>query len=125
MWRPGEKREGRKLLSKCVVVHTGAEGEACARNLGNPPEASECGMAAGHHTAAEIIHDGRADLRGRVDGVGVREGAEQRVALCAVITGDGAAGGVGVEGSGTVSGGHEGVPEFLLTWGGQGTFHGR
>ena len=82
-------------------------------------------MAAGHHSAAEIIHYGRADLRGCVDRVGVREGAEERIAFCAVITGDGAPGGIGVEGGGAVSGGHEGVPEFLLTRRWHGAFHGR
>ena len=82
-------------------------------------------MGAGHHAAADIIQHGRADLRGRVDRVGVREGAEQRVAFRAVISGDGAAGGVGVESGGAVTDGHEGVPEFLLARRGHRTFHGR
>ncbi len=82
-------------------------------------------MAAGHHAAADVIHHGRADLRGRVDGVGVRERAEQRVAFRAVIAGDGAASGVGVESRGAVTDGHKGVPEFMLTRRGHGTFHGR
>jgi len=82
-------------------------------------------VAAGHHAAADVIHYGWADLRGRVDRVGVGEGTKQGVAFRAVVTGDGAAGRVGVEGSGAVSDGHEGVPEFLLTRRGQGTFHSR
>jgi len=106
-------------------MHTGAEGEARAGDLRNPPKATKRWMAAGHHAAANIIHYGWADLRGRVDRVGVGEGTEQRIAFRAVVAGDGAAGGVGVEGSGAVSDGHEGVPEFLLTRRGQGTFHGR
>jgi len=86
MRRPDERREGRTLLSKCVVVHTGAEREACASDLGNPPEFTKRGMGAGHHAASDIIHHGRADLRGGVHGVGVSEGAEQRVAFGAVVS---------------------------------------
>src|ERR1700719_3319093 len=125
MGRPDGWREGRKLLSKRVVVDTSAEGEACAGDLGNPPEATERGMAAGHHAAADIIHDGWAYFRGGGGGAGVREGTEQRVAFRAVVAGDGAAGGVGVESGGAVADGHEGVPEFLLTRRGQRAFHDR
>jgi len=123
--RPDERREGRKLLGKCVVVHTGAEGEARASDLRNPPEAAERWVGAGHHAAADVIQHGRADLRGRVDRVGVRERAEQRIAFRAVISGDGAASGVGVESCGAVADGHKGVPELLLARRGHGTFHGR
>ena len=125
MRRPDEWREGRKLLGKYVVVHTSAEGEACAGNLRNPPEAAERWVAAGHHAAADVIHHGWADLRGRVDRVGMRERAKQRVAFRAVVAGDGASGRVSVERGGAVADGHEGVPEFLLTRRGHGTFHGR
>jgi len=86
MRRPDERREGRTLLSKCVVVHTGAEREACASDLGNPPEFTKRGMGAGHHAASDIIHHGRADLCGGVHGVGMSEGAEQRVAFGAVVS---------------------------------------
>ncbi len=82
-------------------------------------------MAAGHHAAADVIHHGRADLRGRVDRVGVGERAKQRVAFGAVIAGDGASRRVSVERRGAVTYRHEGVPEFLLTRCGHGTFHGR
>jgi len=123
--RPNERREGRTLLGKCVVMHTGAEGEAGARDLRNPPETAKRGMAAGHQPAPDVIHYGRADLCGSVDRIGVRKGAEQRVTFRAVVAGDGEAGGVSVEGGGAVADGHEGVPEFLLTRRGHGTFHGR
>jgi len=105
-------------------MHASAEGEACACNLGNPPEAAEHGVAAGHHAAADIVHDGGADLGGGVEGVGMREGPEERVALAAVILGDGVAGGPGVKGGGAVACGHEGVPERLLARRGGGTFDG-
>ena len=82
-------------------------------------------MAAGHHAAASVIHYGRADLRGGVDGVGVREGTEKRIAFRAVIAGDGAARGVGVESGGAVADNHEGVPEFLLARRGPGAFQDR
>ena len=106
-------------------MYTSAEGEACAGDLRNPPETAEGGVAAGHQAAADVIHHGWADLRGRVDRVGVGEGTEQRIAFRAVVAGDGAAGGVGVEGSGAVSYGHEGVPKCLLTPRGNRSFHGR
>jgi len=80
-------------------------------------------MPAGQHAAADVIHNCRADLGGRIDSVGVREGAKQRIAFRAVIAGDGAAGGIGVEGGGAVPDGYEGVPEFLLARCGSGTFH--
>jgi len=123
--RPNEKREGRTLLSKCVVMHSGAEREAGARDLRNPPETPKGGMAAGHQPTADIIHYGWADLCCRIDRIGVRKRAEQRVAFRAVVAGDGAASGVGVEGGGAVADGHKGVPEFLLSRRGHGTFHGR
>jgi len=125
MRRPDGRREGRTLLSKCVVVHTGAEREACASDLRNPPEFTKRRMAAGHHATADIIHHGRADLSGGVDGVGVCKGTEQRVAFGAVVTGKGAARGIRVEGGGAVADGHEGIPEFLLTRRGKRAFHGR
>ena len=81
-------------------------------------------MAAGHHAAADIIHDGRTDLRGRVDRVGVCEGAEERVAFRAVVAGKGAAGGIGIESGGAMTDGHEGVPEFLLARRWYGSFDG-
>lgn len=112
-------------MSKRVVVHTGAEGKAGARDLRNPPEFAERGMAAGHEAAADVIHDGRTRLRGRVDGAGVREGTKQRIAFRAVVARDGAARGVCIEGGGAVADGHEGVPEFLLTRRGKRAFHGR
>ena len=106
-------------------MHTGAEREAGARDLGNPPETAKRGMAAGHQPAADVIHYGWADLCCRIDRIGVRKRAEERVAFRAVIAGDGATSGVGVEGGSAMADGHEGVPEFLLTRRGQGTFHGR
>ena len=125
MRRPDERREGRTLLSKCVVVHTGAEREACASDLRNPPEFAKRGMAAGHHAPADVIHHGRTDLRGGVHCVGVCEGTEQRVAFGAVVSGKGAACGIGVEGGGAVADGHEGVPELLLTRRGERALHAR
>ena len=104
-------------------MHTGTEGEACACNLRNPPEFAKSGMSAGHHSTAHVIHHSRADLRGCVDRVGVREGAKERVAFRAVVAGDSAARGVGVEYGGAVADSHEGVPEFLLAWGGHRAFH--
>jgi len=123
--RPDEKREGRTLLSKRVIVQTGAEREARASDLRNPPEFTKRGMAAGHHAPADIIHYGRADLRGGVHSVGVCEGAEQWVAFGAVVSGEGAACGIGVERGGAVADGHEGVPELLLTRRGERALHGR
>ena len=106
-------------------MHSGAEGQAGASDLRNPPEAAKRWMAAGHQSAADVIHYGRADLRGRVDCVGVREGSKQRVTFSAVVARDGATRGVGVEGGGAVAYDHEGVPEFLLARRGHGTFHGQ
>ena len=123
--RPDKKREGRTLLSKCVIVHTGAEREACASDLRNPPEFAKRGMAAGHHAPADIIHYGRADLRGGVHSVGVCEGAEQWVAFGAVVSREGAACRIGVERGGAVADGHEAVPELLLTRRGERALHGR
>jgi hypothetical protein len=106
-------------------VYTSTEGEACAGELRNPPKFAKRGMAAGHHAAADVIHYGRADLRGCVNRVGMRERAEQRVAFRAVVAGDSAARGVGVEGSSAVANGDEGVPEFLLARRGHRAFHCR
>ena len=125
MRRPDERREGRKLLSKCVVVHTGAEREARARDLRNPPEFAERGMAAGQHAAANVIHHGGADLRGGVKCIRVSERTEQRIAFVAIVSGKGAARGVCVKDGGAVADSHKGVPEFLLARRGKRTFHGR
>ena len=105
-------------------MHTSAERKPRAGNLRDPPEATKRGVAAGHHAAADIVHHCGADLGGRINGVGVREGTKQRVAFRAVVGGDGATCGIGVEGRGAVAGGHEGEPEFLLARRGSGTFHG-
>src|SRR5437899_10088125 len=117
-------REGRKLLSKCVVTHTGAERQARASDLGNPPEFAKRGMAAGHHAAADVVHHCGAYLRSGVNGVGVSERTEQRVSFGAVVSGKGATRGVGVKGGGAMADGHEGVPEFLLARRGKRAFHG-
>ena len=118
-------RGGRKLLSKCVVAHTGAEREARASDLGNPPEFAKRGMAAGHHAAADVIHHCGAYLRSGVNGVGVSEGTKHGVGFRAVISREGTTRGVGVKGGGAVADGHEGVPEFLLAGRGKRAFHGR
>lgn len=118
------EREGKRLVIKRVVVHACAEGETCARNLRDPPEAVEHGAVAGQHAAAEVVHDGGADLGGGIESVGVREGTEKGIALCAVILGDGAAGGPSVKSSGAVADGDKGVPEFLLAGRGSGAFDG-
>ncbi len=92
-----------------------AEREACAGNLRNPPEAAKHGVAAGHHAAAEEVHHRGTDLRGSVDGVGVGERAKQGVAFGAIVSGNGATRGPGVEDRGSVTNGHKGVPKLLLS----------
>src|SRR5882762_11396859 len=125
MRRPDWRREGRNLLSKCVVTHTGAEREARASDLRNPPEFAKRGVAAGHHAATDVIHHCGAYLRSGVNGVGVSEGTKHGVAFRAVISREGTTRGVGVKGGGAVADGHEGVPEFLLARRGKRAFHGR
>lgn len=112
-------------MSKYVVVHTGTEGEARSRDLRNPPEFAKRRMAAGQHAAANVIHHSGADLRGGIKGIRVSERTEQRVAFGAVVSGKGAARGVGVKGRGAVADSHEGVPEFLLARRGKRAFDGR
>ena len=108
--------EGR-LRNDGVVMHTAGEGKSCAGNLWNPPEAAQRRVAAGHHAASEIVHDGRADLGGGVDGVGVSKGTKERVTLGAVISGDGAASRPCIQSGSAMARSQEGVPELLLARG--------
>lgn len=95
-------------------MDSGAKRHATANYLGCPPHPPHPFMFAGHHAMTEIVHDRRAYLRGCVDGVGMGKRAHKRIAFRTITARDCPASCIGVINSGSVSGGHQAIPDPQL-----------
>lgn len=104
-------------------MNASGEREAGPADLRNPPEAAKQRMIAGHHAMADVIHNGRTNLRGGVERIGMGEGAKEWIAFRAIARGDGAPCGVSIKGGGAVTCGNQSVPDLAFTSGFVGGTH--